>query len=202
MRTLLKHKFSKFNPSLCLSLFWKEYFCTEFIPLSYYPTNAIPVRFIEKFKPGIPRRYLLFLAAFVWTVAGGILLYRGEIMLFSVRSLIFLRGLAGAIGGLLFYRLLFSGISFKHVRRILMLKEERPCAFSFFNWRSYFLMVLMITMGVSLRQSGIIPVNALSVFYLSMGIPLLISSFRFYACGIRYPACRDQIRALEGEPDL
>jgi hypothetical protein len=160
------------------------------------------VSFIEKLKPALPRRYLLFLAAMVWTVAGGILMYRGETMLFSVSSLIFLRGLAGAIGGLLFYKILFSGISLKHVRRILLLKEERPCAFSFFNWRSYFLMALMITMGVSLRHSGIIPVNALSVFYLSMGIPLLISSFRFYACGIRYPACRDRIRDIDGEQSL
>jgi hypothetical protein len=160
------------------------------------------VSFINKLKPGIPRRYLLFLAAVVWTVAGGILLYRGETMLMSLKNLIVLRGLAGAIGGLLFYKILFSGISLKHVRRILLLKEERPCAFSFFNWRSYCLMALMMTMGISLRRSGIIPVNALSVFYLSMGIPLLISSFRFYACGFRYKICCDRIRDIDGENGL
>jgi hypothetical protein len=148
--------------------------------------------FIEKLKPGIPRRNLLFLAAIFWTLAGGMLLFRGGAMLFTVRNSIVLRGLAGAVGGLLFYWKLFSGISLRHAKRIIFLKEDRPCAFSFFSWNSYLLMILMITMGVLLRSSGLIPVNVLSVLYLSMGVPLLMSSIRFYSCGFRYTSCRDR----------
>jgi hypothetical protein len=45
---------------------------------------------------------------------------------------------------------------------------------------SYILMSLMITAGISLRKSGILPPLYLSVIYVTMGIPLFFSSFRFY----------------------
>lgn len=36
---------------------------------------------LNRLKPGIPKRALLFLAGSVWTFAGGMLLWRGGIML-------------------------------------------------------------------------------------------------------------------------
>jgi hypothetical protein len=127
------------------------------------------------------------------------LLMKGGSMLLSVRNAIVLRAFAGVTGGLLFYWKLFSGISLKHARRIIFLKEDRPCVFSFFSWHSYFLMILMIAMGITLRKSGLVPVYILSVLYLSMGIPLLMSSIRFYSCGFRYPACREREMNTAGE---
>ena len=85
------------------------------------------------------------------------------------------------------YMLLFSKISLKHTKRILSLKSEKPCAFSFFNFKSYILMTVMISSGIFVRKSGILSPDYLSLIYITMGIPLFLSAFRFYYNGIFYP---------------
>ena len=136
--------------------------------------------------PRIPKRHLYFVAAWVWTFAGGMLLFRG-MHLFEASGYNYWSLLAASlVGGLVFYRVLFSGISRKHVARILALPDERPCLFSFFNLRSYLLMGLMIAAGISLRKSGILPARVLAVTYVTMGLPLFLSSFRFYHAGIQF----------------
>ncbi len=139
-----------------------------------------------KLKPGIPKRYLLFVAALAWTFAGGMLLVRGFTFLNSHTSMLWEKISGSLIGGIIFYLILFSKISAKHIRRIVNLHEDKPCAFSFFDLKSYGLMSIMITTGVLLRLSGIIPMIYLSVFYISMGTPLFLSAFRFYYSGFRY----------------
>jgi hypothetical protein len=141
--------------------------------------------FSQTFKPGIPKKYLLFVAALIWTFAGGMLLYRGFLALQFNSSQTIIEEGGCIIAGLIFYRFMFSGISLKHINRILNLQIERPCFFSFFNWRSYFMMTLMITLGVTLRLTGLVPVVYLSLFYIAMGTPLFMSAIRFYYYAFR-----------------
>jgi hypothetical protein len=141
--------------------------------------------FFQTCKPGIPKQYLLFVAAFIWTFAGGMLLYRGFSSLQFTSSQTIIEEGCCIIAGLMFYKFIFSGISLKHINRILNLQIERPCLFSFFNWRSYFMMTLMITLGVTLRLTGLVPVVYLSLFYIAMGTPLLMSAIRFYYYSFR-----------------
>jgi hypothetical protein len=141
---------------------------------------------LQTLKPSIPKRYLLFVAGVVWTFAGGILLYKGISLFRIYRDLLWLKITISIFGGGLFYLLMFSKISFKHAWRIINLKYDRPCLFSFFNIRSYILMTIMITSGVLLRKSGFISPEYLSVLYVTMGIPLFLSALRFYYYGIYY----------------
>jgi hypothetical protein len=143
---------------------------------------------IQQLTPRIGRRYLFIVAAMVWTFAGSMLLFRGVLLFMDDNYLIWFRSGISIIGGILFYRLLFSNISRKHTSRIADMPLERPCLFSFFNFRSYILMTLMITAGITLRKSGILPPLYLSVIYVTMGIPLFISSFRFYYAFAVYPS--------------
>ena len=140
---------------------------------------------LETFKPAIPKRYLMFVAAFVWLFAGGMLLFKGFSFVDYTQSYLILKMVISAVLGLLFFILLFSKIAAKHVSRILNIKYEKPCLFSFFNWKSYFMMGSMITLGILLRVLKIVPIEQLSFFYLVMGIPLLLSAFRFISVGIR-----------------
>jgi len=142
--------------------------------------------FFQSIKPGIPKRYLLIVAAIVWTFAGGMLLYRGISTMILFPAMIWLKVTLSLTGGILFFFLLFSRISFKHTRRIVNLPYERPCLFSFFNWQSYGMMMLMITSGIILHKTGILSHDYLSVFQVTMGIPLFLSAFRFYYFGINY----------------
>jgi hypothetical protein len=138
------------------------------------------MQWIQRITPRIPRRYLYISAALVWTFAGCMLLFRGVLLFMDDDYLIWFRLIISLLAGMLFYMLLFSKISKKHTTRIAGIQLEKPCLFSFFNIRSYILMTLMITAGISLRKSGILPSVYLSVIYVTMGIPLFISSFRFY----------------------
>ena len=136
--------------------------------------------FLKTCKPGIPKKYLLLVAAFVWTFAGSMLFFRGfSVLKFDSSSILMLES-ASIIAGICFYRFLFSSISLKHINRIRNLEAHRPCLFSFFNWRSYLMMSMMISLGVGLRLSGLVPMFYLALFYITMGTPLLISASRFF----------------------
>ena len=130
-------------------------------------------------KPSIPKRYLLFVAAIVWTFAGGILLFRGFLVLKFNSTTILIEEAVSIVFGVLFYIFMFSHIAIKHIIRIQNNPIERPCLFSFFNWSSYFLMTIMISFGITLRLFGLVPIHYLSVFYIAMGTPLVLSSVRF-----------------------
>lgn len=137
-------------------------------------------------KPGIPKRALLFLAGVMWTIAGSMLLWRGAMMFSDNPKNLIIKLIFSVIVGGLFYYFMFDKISAKHTNRIKSLPYERPCAFSFFSWRSYIMMALMISMGVTLRKTGIVPTEYMAPFYIVMGTPLFISAIRFYKNGIFY----------------
>jgi hypothetical protein len=144
------------------------------------------MNYFQVLKPKLPKRYLLFLAAMVWTFAGGMLLYKGIAFYISEPIYLILRCSVSIICGSLFYYFMFSKISAKHTTRIMNIQHEKPCMFSFFNVRSYILMSIMITGGILLRKSGIVPTLYLSMLYTTMGIPLFLSSLRFYNYGFNY----------------
>jgi len=131
--------------------------------------------------PSVSKRYLLLVAALVWTFAGGMLLYRGLTINHPLPSHWEIELLICLAAGLLFFWLLFNRISAKHVLRIKELPSERPVIFSFFNLKSYLMMFGMISVGIALRKTGLVPPEYLSLMYITMGIPLLMSSFRFYS---------------------
>lgn len=139
-------------------------------------------RIIQILTPKASRRVLLFTAALMWTFAGGMLLYRG----FSMSSPAAVKLLFCLVAGGLFYFLLFSKISMKHVTRIINLKNDYPCIFSFFSFKSYIMMFIMITGGIMLRRSAFVGQENLSLGYIIMSIPLLLSASRFYYNGIKY----------------
>ena len=136
--------------------------------------------FLSAFVPRVSKRYLLLVAALVWTFAGGMLLLRGFSTDHASEPNWTLKIVFCLVGGLLFYKVMFDRISSKHVKRIKSMETERPVVFSFFNLKSYIMMFSMITMGVTFRLTGLVSPVHLALVYVTMGIPLLMSSIRFY----------------------
>jgi len=136
--------------------------------------------FAKNLKPSVSKHNLLFIAGIGWTIAGGILMWRGLGSEIWYSTHLWFSILAGIMIGILFYIMLFAKISREHIKRIRGLNIPYPCAFSFFNFRSYFLMMLMITAGFILRKIDLIDHEILFTFYIGMALPLLISAFRFY----------------------
>ena len=135
---------------------------------------------LNYFKPGIPKKGLYLVAAIVWTFAGGMLISRGTLGLLNEGHHLALEFIMGGILGIVFYIFMFSKISAKHLTRISAIKLEKPCLFSFFNFRSYILMTIMITGGITLRVFNLIDHQVLFTIHVVMGIPLFFSALRFY----------------------
>ena len=132
------------------------------------------------FNLKVTKTFLLFEAALVWTFAGGMLLFRGNSYLDTTSGFPWFKISLCLAGGLIFFMLLFLKISRSHIQRISQLPGERHQLYEFFSSKSYIMMVGMISLGIFLRKSSIIPLGSLSLAYITMGIPLLLSSVLFY----------------------
>ena len=140
---------------------------------------------LRKFKPSVSKRNLLLIAGLAWTIAGGMLISRAMLALWMIHHYLWTEILIGIVFGIVFYLFLFARISKKHITRITLITIDNPCFFSFFNFRSYLMMAVMITTGIMLRKLDIINREILYTFYLTMGVPLLVSAFRFFSTWIR-----------------
>ena len=140
---------------------------------------------VQKLKPGVKKRTLLYVAGCAWSIAGGMLITRALIALIAIRQWLTLEIIVGVIAGSFFYIFMFTRISKKHITRISLIEVDNPCFFSFFNVRSYILMTVMISAGITLRKTNVIAPEYLYTFYLAMGLPLLLSAFRFFKAGIK-----------------
>lgn len=136
--------------------------------------------------PHVSNRGLMFCATVLWTFAGGMLLTRGIMGIVEFPANLLLKLIIAFVFGVLFYLFLFSEISDKHIARIGSMSEKRIPFYAFFNLRSYFMMVLMISVGIMVRKTGLIPFEYLAVFYIVMGIPLFVSALKFLYYAVNF----------------
>lgn len=71
----------------------------------------------------------------------------------------------------------FLKIADKNLARLLPLTEKRSL-FSFMTWKSYIIVVIMISMGIALRHSSL-PKRYLSILYNGIGLALFLSGIRY-----------------------
>jgi len=136
---------------------------------------------IHRLKPGVPRTTLYLIAGIAWTTAGSILFGRGLVNLIHLKTHLMIRLLVGLVLGIGFYLVLFYRISARNIRHIQLIQVSNPCAFSFFNLRSWLMMTLMISGGITLRKLNIVTPAYMFTFYVVMGVPLLVSAWNFYS---------------------
>lgn len=138
----------------------------------------------QRIFPKVSKRILLFEAGIVWLFASFMLCRKGFIFLRELDALNVWVVIACVLGGIVFFRVMFLKISSKHIRRIHLLDEDARHIFAFFNIKGYIMMAGMISLGVILRKTGLIPVKPLSYFYFFMGTPLFLSGIRFIYYGL------------------
>jgi hypothetical protein len=134
---------------------------------------------MTRLKPAVPRHYVFALAGCLWTFAGVLLCFRAAVWLgvFSFGTEMALE-LVSVVLAVASYSLVFSRLMQKNIDRINGL-PERACVFAFTHWRGYLMIVLMMTLGLTLRNTPI-PKYYLSVPYAAMGGTLLIGSVGFF----------------------
>lgn len=128
----------------------------------------------------LSQKGLLILAAIVWLISGIMLVKKGFQHLPMETSFQYIKIPFAFVVGLLFYFYVFTRIIVKYTAHILSLSPERKHPiYKVFRFRFYVMITFMISTGVILRKTDIVPIEYLALFYFTMGTPLLISSFKF-----------------------
>lgn len=134
---------------------------------------------LTRFNPALPKKWLLILAGVMWSGVGILLLSLAFNWLahpFATTS--FWLGLLGVTISLAVNRWMFSGLAGKNIQRILAY-QDKACVFSFQAWKSYLIIVVMMSGGILLRHSAF-PKPYLAVVYAAIGGGLFQASLAYY----------------------
>lgn len=120
----------------------------------------------------VSKKALILIAGIVWLMAGmnvgriGILAYAG----FGSVGSIFLSAIVFCVFGMMFARM-----SKKHIARILGYEEAFQSVFRFFDLKAYGIMAVMMTGGIWLRYSNLVPMLFIAIFYSGLGTALTMA---------------------------
>jgi hypothetical protein len=127
----------------------------------------------------VDKSILVLLAGLMWCGVG-VLLVSYAVTWLSVcseREQFFLYP-AGFLAAMPIHHFGFLKLADKNLNRILSL-TEKTSPFSFMTWKSYIIVVIMISMGIALRHS-LIPKKYLSILYNGIGLALFLSGIRYF----------------------
>ena len=125
----------------------------------------------------VPKAYLLMIAGIVWGVAGfnilrmGVIAYEGYWTIWNV--------LISAAVYLVFQVFVFGKMVKKHTLRITGYAEEKQFFLKFFDKKAFCIMAFMMTFGIGLRASGLVPDLYSAVFYTGLGASLFTAGLLF-----------------------
>lgn len=130
----------------------------------------------------VRKNTLLLIAGIVWLIAGlnvarlGVIEYQNHVT--PVRILL------SAIVFLLF-GCMFYAMSGKHIRRIADYEDDSHPFYRFFDAKSYCIMIFMMSGGIWLRSSGLVPMTFIAFFYTGLGLALTLAGLLFLRQFIR-----------------
>lgn len=134
---------------------------------------------IRKFTPAVDKSVLILMAGLMWSGVG-IMLMRYAVSWLSscsAREQIFFYTL-GFLAAMPIHHFGFLKIADKNLNRILAL-TEKTSPFSFMTWKSYLIVLIMVSMGIALRHSSL-PKRYLSILYNGIGLALFLSGIRYF----------------------
>ena len=135
---------------------------------------------MQRLRPAVHKNVLLLISGLLWTGVGillNTLAFRWlneygfwtdvEIILVGIFSAMVIAGFG------------FTKVAEKNISRIQAYKSK-VCVFAFQEWKSYILIAVMMSMGLFMRTTGIIPRYLLAPMYIGIGTALFLSSFKYY----------------------
>jgi hypothetical protein len=133
----------------------------------------------KKFAPAVDKSVLVLLAGLMWCGVGVLLVSYAVswLSLCTGRERFFLYP-AGFLAAMPIHHFGFLKIADKNLNRILLLTEKKS-PFSFMTWKSYIIVLIMVSMGIALRHSSI-PKRYLSILYNGIGLALFLSGIRYF----------------------
>ena len=132
--------------------------------------------------PAVNRRTLRILAGIVWTMVGLALSAVAVYWLIVTKGNWIVPLIIGLIAGSIVYRWGFLRLVQQNLSRIESQADGRDkvCIFAFQSWRSYIIIVVMMTLGYVLRHLSISRLYLVPV-YLTIGTGLFLASLHYYS---------------------
>lgn len=129
----------------------------------------------------VQKRTLLLIACLIWAIAGFNVLRIG-VMAYAhyLGALNFVLSLGVFC---VFQFFIFGKLVKKHTARILGYLEERQFFLNFFDVKSFIIMAVMMSGGITVRALNLAPERFIAVFYTGLGASLLLAGILF---GVRY----------------
>ncbi|MGL4848336.1 MAG: hypothetical protein ACRC28_05340 [Clostridium sp.] len=135
----------------------------------------------------VKKPVVLFLGGLVWLFAAiRVFLIGKESILDATTIDYIIDGVIILITLAIFYFFIFKNLTIKHAKRIMTSSLEKHCPFSFFDVKSYIIMIIMISLSIGLRYLNIINLNYLGSFYIGIAIALFIGGILFIRNGLLF----------------
>jgi hypothetical protein len=134
---------------------------------------------IKKLTLSVDKSILTLLAGLMWCGVG-IMLVRYAVSWLSIytwKEQLFFYTL-GFLAAMPIHHFGFLKIADKNLNRILLL-TGKTSPFSFMTWKSYIIVLIMVSMGIAMRHSSI-PKRYLSILYDGIGLALFLSGIRYF----------------------
>jgi hypothetical protein len=145
---------------------------------------------IAKLNPRVDKKILILTAGIMWCGVGVMLVSFAATWLSRYEGKgVLLYYAAGFLAAMPIHHFGFLKLADKNLARLLPLKEKK-CLFSFITWKSYLIVMVMMTMGITMRHSSI-QKQYLSILYNGIGLGLFLSGIRYF---------RNSIMLLVGSP--
>ena len=134
----------------------------------------------SRLNPRVDRKWLIVISGLMWSCVGIFLdiLAFGWLKHFDNMQIL-ITIIIGLLVGLLIARFGFGIIVNKNISRILAY-PKKACIFAFQEWKSYFLIAFMMSLGIFIRTTGLIPKIILAPMYVGIGTALFLASFKYY----------------------
>ena len=138
--------------------------------------------FFRRYEPTAPKLFHYSIAGLMWIGVGAMLTIFASEWLYEASDqplwLVILMIFTGLILAFLIYFFGFSKIVKQNINRIVS-KPEKFCIFGFISWSSYLIIIVMVTLGILLRNSPI-PKHFLAAAYIGIGGGLIFSSSGYF----------------------
>lgn len=131
-------------------------------------------------RPAVSRRWLILISGILWSGTGLLLIGIASkwFSLFNSHQ-IYLVLMAGLLLGLLIAWFGFKNLAHKNADRISAY-QDKVCLFAFQRWQMYLLIIVMMSMGIFMRSTALIPKYLLAPVYIGIGTALFWASFVYY----------------------
>jgi len=134
---------------------------------------------MELFTPRCKKRSLLLIAGLVWIFAGGMVSKLGFNVLFTSSIHPFISIMVAVVTFLIFFNFIFIKLVKKHKNRISEKEQDKLCLFSFFDVKSYVIMIFMMGLGITIRSINSINPLCWAAIYIGIGLALLSAGVAF-----------------------